>query len=219
MELVTKRFLLRDFREEDVSAFAAYHADPRSLEFYGAEEAVPGHAQRLLQTFGSWARESPRRNYQLAITQREPPHLLIGCCGLRSAESEDGKAELGIELVPEFWGRYGYAIEVMRALMEFGFRTQKFCEIYGGTVSANARVARLQFAWSSGGDAPHPRLDGCSVLDPNRVASDTRAMGEWSSNNALQPTVPPPAARRLSLGVGRNAKCAMHCNIDRLELI
>lgn len=143
MELVTKRFLLRDFREEDVSAFAAYHADPRSLEFYGAEEAVPGHAQRLLQTFDSWARESPRRNYQLAITQREPPHLLIGCCGLRSAESEDGKAELGIELVPEFWGRYGYAIEVMRALMEFGFRTQKFCEIYGGTVSANARVARL----------------------------------------------------------------------------
>ena len=67
MEMATKRFLLRDFSADDVSAFEAYHADPRSLKFYGVEEVVPGHTKRLLETFGTWARESPRRNYQFAV--------------------------------------------------------------------------------------------------------------------------------------------------------
>jgi ribosomal-protein-alanine N-acetyltransferase len=149
MEIVTNRFVLRDFREEDASAFEAYHADPRSVEFYGAEQVAAGHARRLLKTFMSWAAESPRRNYQLAVIHRQPPHLLIGCCGLRRAGSEEGRAELGIELAPKFWGRYGYAIEVMGALVEFGFRNLRLREIYGRTASANARIARLVSAFGA----------------------------------------------------------------------
>ena len=72
MEIVTKRFLLRDFIEADAPAFEAYHADPRSLEFYGADEAKPGHAQELLEIFKNWAGEHPRSNYQLAIIGVEP---------------------------------------------------------------------------------------------------------------------------------------------------
>lgn len=143
MEIVTKRFLLRDFREEDTAAFHAYHDDPRSLEFYGVEEMKPGHDQQLLETFKSWAAETPRRNYQFAAVQRQGSQRLVGCCGLRTAASEASKAELGIELAPEFWGRYGYAIEITRALVDFGFGNLKLRTIYGGTVSANARVARL----------------------------------------------------------------------------
>jgi len=143
MEIKTKRFLLRDFVPEDEAAFEAYHADPRSLEFYEAGEATPRHAKELLQLFNTWATERPRRNYQLAIIRREEAQTLYGCCGLRSAGSEPGKAELGIELAPGYWGRFGYAIEVLRALVEFGFRDLKLREIYGSTVSANARIARL----------------------------------------------------------------------------
>lgn len=77
---------------------------PRSLEFYGAEEAKPGHAPELFDAFKTWAKELPRRNYQLAIIKRDDSQLLIGCCGLRSADSEVGKAELGIELAPQYWG-------------------------------------------------------------------------------------------------------------------
>jgi RimJ/RimL family protein N-acetyltransferase len=143
MEIVTKRFLLRDFREEDVSAFEAYHADSRSQEFYGVEEAKPGHAKQLIAMFNRWAEETPRRNYQLAIIQHKEPQSLVGCCGLRSADSKPGRAELGIELAPACWSRYGYAVEVMRALVAFGFDSLRLNEIYGGTVSANARIARL----------------------------------------------------------------------------
>jgi [ribosomal protein S5]-alanine N-acetyltransferase len=149
MEIVTRRFILRDFIEDDAPAFEAYHADPRSLEFYGADEAKPGHAQGLLAIFKQWAGEHPRRNYQLAIIRRQELHILVGCCGLRRAHAEARKAEIGIELAPSYWGRYGYAIEVMHALVGFGFGSLGLQEMYGDTVSANARIARLVSAFGA----------------------------------------------------------------------
>lgn len=51
--------------------------------------------------------------------------------------------ELGIELAPDYWGRYAYAIEVGRALLDSGFRQLRLEVISGSTVSTNARIARL----------------------------------------------------------------------------
>jgi hypothetical protein len=96
-----RRFLLRDFNEGDQPALLAYHADPRSLEFYGPDDADRGHAQRLLETFKRRPAERPRRNYQLAVIQRREPEPLVGSCGLRSSGCKAGEAELGIELAPE----------------------------------------------------------------------------------------------------------------------
>lgn len=143
MEIATKRFLLRDFVSEDAAAFEAYHADPRSHQFYGDDQASETHIKELLRLFFKWAAERPRRNYQLAMVLRDGAQTLVGCCGLRSAGSEPGRAELGIEMAPAYWGRYGYAMEAMRALVEFGFEKLGLQEIYGGTVSANYRIARL----------------------------------------------------------------------------
>lgn len=149
MELITKRFLLRDFVADDLPAFVAYHDDPRSLEFYGEAEAKPGHAQALFKLFKSWAEEQPRRHYQLAIIERDETRSLIGCGGLRSDDADSGRAELGIELAPQYWGRYKYAIEAMQALVEFGFAQLGLKEIYGGTVSANNRIARIAKAFGA----------------------------------------------------------------------
>lgn len=149
MELTTRRFLLRDFKATDAAAFEAYHSDPRSHEFYGAEHATPEHARELLRLFGVWAAEQPRLNYQLAIIRRGQTPVLVGCCGLRRAGEDSVSAELGIELAPEYWGRYAYAIEVMRALVEFGFGSLTLRSIYGGTVSANSRIARLASAFGA----------------------------------------------------------------------
>lgn len=88
---------------ENAPAFEAYHADPRSTELYGAEQATSGHANELLELFRTWAEQRPRLNYQLAIVRRDEVQTLIGCCGLRQAESEPGRAELGIELAPEYY--------------------------------------------------------------------------------------------------------------------
>jgi [ribosomal protein S5]-alanine N-acetyltransferase len=83
MEIVTKRFLLRDFVELDRSPFLDYQADPRSQIFYEPSEASPENSARLFETFCMWASSQPRLNYQLAIVQQREPYALVGCCGLR----------------------------------------------------------------------------------------------------------------------------------------
>ena len=143
MELLTPRFVLQDFTEAERSGFLAYHADPRYLALSDPDSAAPQHAQDLFQMFRDWALEQPRRNYQLAILERREPRSLVGCGGLRGVHREVGRAELGIELAPDYWGRYGYAIEVGRALLELAFHDLRLEEIYGITVDANAPVIRL----------------------------------------------------------------------------
>jgi ribosomal-protein-alanine N-acetyltransferase len=141
--IVTPRLLLRDFTDAERPAFLAYQADPRYLAFSGSDEGDPARALRLIQTFREWAAEHPRRNYQLAIVQRQEAQALVGCCGLRQAGYPVGSAELGIELAPAYWGRHGYAIEVGRALLEFAFGELRLEEVRGVTVSANVRATRL----------------------------------------------------------------------------
>lgn len=156
MEIPTKRFLLRDFAEADRAAFLAYQADPRVHTFYGPDEASPEHTTSLFEAFRAWASERPRLNYQLAIVQRAKPHALIGCCGLRRSGSEPGEAELGVELAPDYWGRYGYAVEVGRALLGFGFERLGLDAISGSTVSANDRVQRLAEWFGAEVESVHP---------------------------------------------------------------
>ncbi|MEH2207159.1 MAG: GNAT family N-acetyltransferase [Nostoc sp.] len=142
MDITTKRFLLRDFVQEDEPAFLAYHADPRYAEFCSPEEVTPDFTYQLFQRFIQWATEVPQCNYQLAIVDRRNLEL-IGCGGLRQDGYAAGQAELGIELAPQHWGRYAYAIEVGKALIDFGFRDLELKEIIGLSVSANLRVSRL----------------------------------------------------------------------------
>lgn len=142
IEIITKRFLLRDFVEEDEPAFLDYHADPRYAEFCSSEEVKPDSTHQLFQRFMQWATEVPRRNYQLAIVDHRNLQL-IGCGGLRQDGYAAEQAELGIELAPQYWGRYAYAIEVGKALIDFGFRDLGLEKIIGISVSANLRVSRL----------------------------------------------------------------------------
>ncbi len=143
MEIITNRFLLREFTFEDEPAFLAYHADPRYAEFCEPEAVNPDNTKKLLRLFIQWASEHPRRNYQFAIVPFQNPKELLGCCGLRNKGYGADSSELGIELAPQYWGRYRYAIEVASSLLEFGFRELDLQEVRGFSISANARVTRL----------------------------------------------------------------------------
>jgi RimJ/RimL family protein N-acetyltransferase len=143
MNVQTNRFLLRDFLASDAPAFLAYHEDPRYSKFYGPDGETPEHAQQLLATFHEWSCQQPRQNYQLAIAQRQEPHALVGCAGLRQAGFPPGQAEVGMELAPDYWSRHAYAVEIGRALLDFGFRDLGLHSIAGSTVSANTSITRI----------------------------------------------------------------------------
>jgi [ribosomal protein S5]-alanine N-acetyltransferase len=94
MEIITKRFLLREFIEEDEPAFLAYHADPWYADCDAPEAGASDHTRALFRRFRQWAVEEPRHNYQLAISDIRSPQKLLGCCGLRRAGYGPHQAEL-----------------------------------------------------------------------------------------------------------------------------
>lgn len=142
MEISTARLLLREYVDQDVQAFLAYHSDPRAREFYDPDHTQPARLQALVPLFMQWAREAPRLNWQLGIVTRDEPHTLVGSVGLRLSGAPQGMAEFGLELAPSHWGR-GYATEAAESLLAFGFSTLQLAAVRGTTVSANARVTRL----------------------------------------------------------------------------
>lgn len=136
-----ERVQLRDFSGADLAAFQAYRADPRYLEYYEPAAAERDRSERLLERFLAWSRERPRRNFQLAVVERNKEHL-IGCCGLRTQGLPVGCAEYGIEISPESWGA-GLATEASRLLLEFGFGRLALTEVRCVSVTQNLRLARL----------------------------------------------------------------------------
>lgn len=156
MELRTRRFVLRDFEYGDMPAFEECHVDceecRRDLHARPgsrAEKSGREHAARLMDLFRAWATERPRLNYQLAVVRRDEPESLIGCCGLRRERSDPESLELGIELAPVHRSRYGYAVELLLALGEFGFEHLGARELIVNTVDANRRVVRLAEAFGA----------------------------------------------------------------------
>ncbi|MEJ1158618.1 GNAT family N-acetyltransferase [Prosthecomicrobium sp. N25] len=145
----SRRFILRDFTAADEAAFRAYWgaAGP------GAAETDPAvDADGLVDRFRDWAREEPRTNRQLAVVRRRDG-AYVGCAGLRGAGWPPRVAELGLEIVPAFRGRYGYAVEIAAALLAFGFGPLGLRDVVGVTTPGNRAANRLA-AWFGG--VPNP---------------------------------------------------------------
>jgi RimJ/RimL family protein N-acetyltransferase len=173
MQIISRRFLLRDFEPSDHAPFLAYHSDPSYLARYGKAEGEPGHAARLLEMFAAWANEEPRRNFQLAVVLRTGSQQLVGCAGLRR-KGED-TAEFGIELDPAFWGRHRFALEVMETVLKFGFDDLALMAVLGVTTSGNTRAARLA-RWFGASARPLSALDSTDGQQPVEWRIDR---GDW----------------------------------------
>jgi RimJ/RimL family protein N-acetyltransferase len=139
MLIATPRLLLREFEPGDLPAFRSYRSDPRYAEFYAPGEASALRATELIGLFRRWALERPRRNYQLAVVRRGD---LIGCGGVRTRGLPRGRAELGLELGPRWWGQ-GYATEAAHALVCLAFGDLGVEEVRATSVTRNGRAARL----------------------------------------------------------------------------
>jgi ribosomal-protein-alanine N-acetyltransferase len=142
MQIETPRLLLRDFSDADRQPFIDYQMDPRYRGLYDSIDADAGRVHELFDLFGMWRQQNPRRNLQVGIFERTSSRL-CGCAGLRQAGRPEGTAAFGLELTPDDWGRYGLAVEVACALIEYGFHTLGLHTLTGDTASGNRRVERL----------------------------------------------------------------------------
>lgn len=153
MKITSGRFLLRDFVSSDKEALIALLTDPFLLSRYGPEYSPRDHAESLFEKFILWSAETPRLRYQFGVYRIDSPNLLIGCCGLRGTSENQRQAEMGISLAPGYWGRYGVAVELVDALLEFGFAYLALDKVYGSTASQNTQVAKLATWFGAGQSA------------------------------------------------------------------
>jgi ribosomal-protein-alanine N-acetyltransferase len=156
----TPRLLLRPWRDEDLTPFAAINADPRVMECFPApldraeSDAVAARirAHFARHGFAQWAVEVP------------DVAPFIGFVGLAATPFEAHFTpciEIGWRLAHAHWGR-GYATEAARASLEFGFESLALDEIVSFTAPMNRRsravMERIGMTHSPADDFEHPSL-------------------------------------------------------------
>jgi RimJ/RimL family protein N-acetyltransferase len=159
-EIKTPRLFLRQWKEQDLPAFAAINADARVMEFLPKlldrteSDALAARISEHfdLHDFGLWAVEVPGVTSFAGFVGLSVPKLQAHFTPC---------VEVGWRLAFEQWGR-GLATEAATAAIDFGFRNVGLDQIVSFTVPDNHRSRRVMetvgMTHSPIDDFDHPNL-------------------------------------------------------------
>ena len=162
----TARLRLRQWRDEDLDAWAALNRDPEVMAHFPGlltREQADASAERIRafideRGYGLWAVE---------VIGGAP---FIGFCGIRDVPFEahfTPAVEIGWRLARASWG-FGYASEAARASLEYGFDELGLDEIVAMVVPANQRsiavCERIGMRRDPDGDFVHPTVQQLHAL-------------------------------------------------------
>jgi ribosomal-protein-alanine N-acetyltransferase len=117
MELRTERLVIREFRLDDEPAAHHYGSDEEVTRYLTWGPNSPTDTTAYLKQVAREAAREPRTSFTLAVATLDDE--LIGVANL-AITGEASIGELGYVLSRESWG-HGYATEVARRLIVFGF--------------------------------------------------------------------------------------------------
>jgi ribosomal-protein-alanine N-acetyltransferase len=117
MELRTERLVLREFRLDDEVAVHRYGSDEEVTRYLTWGPNSPTDTTTYLTKVVREAAREPRTSFTLAVATLEGE--LIGVANLATTGTQS-PGELGYVLARDQWG-HGYATEVARRLIVFGF--------------------------------------------------------------------------------------------------
>jgi RimJ/RimL family protein N-acetyltransferase len=165
--LRTERLLLRRWRPEDLSPFAALNADPAVMEYLPATLSSAESAALVERIEASFEASG----FGLWAVEVLGEAACVGFVGLAPVDFDVSFApavEVGWRLARPFWGR-GFATEGAAAAVAFGFQEGGLAEVVSFTVEGNRRsravMERLGMRRDPEEDFDHPLLD---VSDPLR---------------------------------------------------
>jgi ribosomal-protein-alanine N-acetyltransferase len=155
LALRTPRLLLRQWRDEDVAAFATMFADPAMLEFL-----LPPNPDWVARARRHWN----EHGFGQFVVELPGECAFIGTIGLdrlRWAVPFAPAVEIAWRLARPYWG-HGYATEAARAALEDGLFRLGFDEIVAFTAIGNRRssgvMERIGMSRVEDGDFDHPSL-------------------------------------------------------------
>jgi RimJ/RimL family protein N-acetyltransferase len=140
VELLTRRLLLRQFRAEDIDAYAAMCADPEVMRYLSVTGRPLSRADawRQMALFsGHWQ----LRGFGMWVAEEQQTGRFVGRVGLHYPEGFPDR-ELGWAICRPFWGQ-GLASEAARAAAGHAFRTLGWSHLISLILPGNTRSIRL----------------------------------------------------------------------------
>lgn len=176
----TERLRFGLWHDDDDAMAQAIWGDPDVTRFTGGP-FTPGQVmERLAREVGN----GRRHGIQYWPLFLRADDRLIGCCGLRPREGEQGVAEFGFQFRPDAWGR-GYATEAATTAIGWACR-RRFTALVAGHHPENGASKRvlhkLGFRYTH--DELYPptqQLEPCYRLP---LQSDERVDGAFTPSRA-----------------------------------
>jgi RimJ/RimL family protein N-acetyltransferase len=139
--LATERLILEDMNSQDLADMQRLALDRNVMRYVliwlENDEQVAGFVQHAIDE----AAQASRRDYELAI--RIPgTREFAGFATLDIEPGQPTTAEVGCILLPDYW-KNGYASEILRALMVFGFETLSLHRVYAKCDDLNVASAHV----------------------------------------------------------------------------
>jgi aminoglycoside 6'-N-acetyltransferase len=122
-QIESERLRIRRFKDSDLAPFMAYRNDPEVARYQSWDSLDEQEASTFIREVMSARAGVPGEWIQFAIESKVTGDL-IGDCGLRVAEHEPYRAEIGFTLAREYQGR-GFASEAVSRLLDYAFGTLK----------------------------------------------------------------------------------------------
>ncbi len=136
--LETKRCRMREMQPEDGAAFYELNLDPEVLKYTG-DQAFKSieEATEFLRNYDAY------RKYGMGrwVVENKDDGSILGWCGLKYLVDER-EVDIGYRLYRRYWGK-GYATEVARRCIEYGFNTLQLPRIIGRSAVANLASVRV----------------------------------------------------------------------------
>ncbi|MXM62140.1 GNAT family N-acetyltransferase [Streptomyces sp. HUCO-GS316] len=140
----SQRLGLRELTIDDVDGVFAIYGNQEATEHLSFEPRTREQVGHIVARSIASATEEPRREYALAIVERDTNDL-IGFGRIATDPHQQRAATMGFALRPDAWG-IGYGLETVRLLLGLGFEGLGLHRIWGARSPDNEASAKTMSA-------------------------------------------------------------------------
>ncbi len=142
VNIETERLLLHEISRNDLEDIHRLHSTPEVDQYntLGIPYSVK-HTEAILQPMFEGKKQKPRSLFTWKILSKETDEFL-GLAGYILSNNRSKEGEIYYKLFPKYWGR-GYATEVTKRLIRFGFEKLELHRVEAGVVVENVRSVRV----------------------------------------------------------------------------
>lgn len=142
MTIQTDRLVIQEIFWDDAIHVHKIHSIPAVDEFntLGLPKNIDETKQLIKPAIEDQSNIS-RKQFAWIVRLKESD-TIIGLCGMFLTADKFKMGEIYYKLIPEYWG-YGYATEIAKALVNFGFIKLKLHRIEAGTAIKNIKSLKV----------------------------------------------------------------------------